>query len=263
MVSVQRSLEFRHRPAAQLGDEEQGNLWILGYWSGMQNGAACGKPFPTVGCMPPTAERDERVMKNVAFGLFGGLFFASLALAGSFEDGEAAYGRGDYATARQLWFPLASQGEVKAQNALGDLYATRKAHTSHRVYDEDTEAAIWYLKAAEHGFAPRATLARMYYLGWGVPRNLVEAARWRRKAADQGYAGAQVWLGNNYRDGEGVPRSYVLAYMWYSLAAASPIGIGYDAPGSRDRLAARMTPDQIAEAQRLAREWTRSLGPNW
>ena len=100
----------------------------------------------------------------------------------------------------------------------------------------------------------------MYYLGWGVPRNLVEAARWRRKAADQGYAEAQVWLGKNYRDGEGVPRNYVLAYMWYSLAAASPIGIGYDAPGSRDRLAARMTPDQIAEAQRLAREWTRSPG---
>jgi TPR repeat protein len=213
--------------------------------------------------MPPTAERDERVMKNIAFGLFGGLFFASLALAGSFEDGEAAYGRGDYATARQLWFPLASQGEVKAQNALGDLFATRKAHTSHRVYEEDTEAAIWYLKAAVHGFAPaQSNLARMYYLGWGVPRNLVQAARWRRKAADQGYAEAQVWLGKNYRDGEGVPRNYVLAYMWYSLAAASPIGIGYDAPGSRDRLAARMTPDQIAEAQRLAREWTRSLGPS-
>jgi hypothetical protein len=48
--------------------------------------------------MPPMAERDEKVMKNEAFGLFGGLFFASLALAGSFEDGKAAYDRGDYAT---------------------------------------------------------------------------------------------------------------------------------------------------------------------
>jgi hypothetical protein len=51
---------------------------------------------------------------------------------------------------------------------------------------------------------------------------------------------------------QGVARNHVLAHMWFSLAAAN----GMDAVGqARDQLAAKMTPDQIAEEQRLAREW--------
>jgi TPR repeat protein len=55
-----------------------------------------------------------------------------------------------------------------------------------------------------------------------------------------------------YANGEGVPEDYVLAYMWWNLAAAQ----GYeDAQGNKDRLEQRMTREQIAEAQRLSREW--------
>jgi hypothetical protein len=50
----------------------------------------------------------------------------------------------------------------------------------------------------------------------------------------------------------GVPQDDVLSHMWFSLAASQ----GYDlAATERDKLAAKMTPHQIAEAQRLAREW--------
>jgi uncharacterized protein len=65
-------------------------------------------------------------------------------------------------------------------------------------------------------------------------------------------------------EGKGVPQNYVRAYMWYNLAASqyasSPHYELYErdresAEKLRDILARKMTPAQIAEAQRLAREW--------
>ncbi len=55
-----------------------------------------------------------------------------------------------------------------------------------------------------------------------------------------------------YQKGLGVPQDYVQAHMWYSLAAARGEKLGEK---FRDRLAKQMTPDQIAEAQKLVREW--------
>ena len=63
---------------------------------------------------------------------------------------------------------------------------------------------------------------------------------------------AQYSLGGMYLNGHGVPRDYTAAHMWFNLAAASGFP---DAEKTRDSVAARMTPEQIAEAQKLAREW--------
>jgi hypothetical protein len=54
-----------------------------------------------------------------------------------------------------------------------------------------------------------------------------------------------------------VPQDYVLAHMWFSLAAsrASDAALRDMAVENRDRAAAMMTPAQIAEAQRMEREW--------
>jgi TPR repeat protein len=90
----------------------------------------------------------------------------------------------------------------------------------------------------------------MYEQGRGVPQDYAEAVRWYRKAADQGWTRAQVNLGVMYEQGQGVPQDYALAHMWYNLAAAQG---NKDAAKWRDELAAKMTPAQIAEAQRLAR----------
>jgi hypothetical protein len=61
-----------------------------------------------------------------------------------------------------------------------------------------------------------------------------------------------------YRDGTGVPQDYVRAYMWLTLAAQSP-GLSAQYPELdrmvRGALAHKMTPAQIAEAQKLASEW--------
>ena len=83
------------------------------------------------------------------------------------------------------------------------------------------------------------------------------ALREFRPLAEQGVAAAQFYLGINYDKGQGVPQDSVLAHMWFNLAASR------FAPGSdrdmaiqlRESVAAKMTPAQIAEAQRLAREW--------
>lgn len=59
-------------------------------------------------------------------------------------------------------------------------------------------------------------------------------------------------------EGQGVQKDYVQAYTLYSLAA-SRLGasdpLSAKAVKNRDAVASRMTPTQIAEAQRLAREW--------
>ena len=77
-----------------------------------------------------------------------------------------------------------------------------------------------------------------------------------RKAAEQGAASAQFNLGVIYDNGEGVPQDYVQAHKWVNLAASRTTGeVAENSRILRDKLAEKMTASQIAEAQRLAREW--------
>jgi TPR repeat protein len=96
----------------------------------------------------------------------------------------------------------------------------------------------------------------MYANGRGVPQDGAEAVRWFRLAANQGFAGAQFNLGVMYDTGEGVLQDYVEAHMWTNLAVAQSSGEDRDRRvRNRDNIAAKMTAEQIAEAQRRAREW--------
>ena len=96
----------------------------------------------------------------------------------------------------------------------------------------------------------------MHSRGQGAPLDYGEAVKWSRLAAEQGVAEAQFLLGMMCQDGLGVSRDYVMAYMWYSLAASTMSGqLAALASKSRDGVGATMIPTQIAEAQRLAREW--------
>ena len=60
-----------------------------------------------------------------------------------------------------------------------------------------------------------------------------------------------------YDNGQGVPQDYVQAHKWYNLAAASG---NKDAVKNREIVAAKMTPAQIAEAEKLVREWKPTTG---
>jgi hypothetical protein len=71
-------------------------------------------------------------------------------------------------------------------------------------------------------------------------------------AAEHNYAEAQANLGAMYSRGKGVPEDLVRAHMWFTLASAQG---SLDAQKGLDSITREMTPDQIAEAQRLVKEW--------
>lgn len=188
--------------------------------------------------------------------ILGAVLFAILATpvaAGPYEDAFAAYKSGAYLTALTLWRPLANQGNVHAQYGLGTMYDNGQG-----VPQDYAETVKWYRTAADQGNAyAQYNLGIMYANGQGVPQDYATAVKWFRKAADQGNANAQHNLGVMYDNGDGVPQDFVEAHKWYNLAAARAtdketrdIGIH-----NRDLVAVKMTPAQIAEAQKLARQW--------
>ena len=133
------------------------------------------------------------------------------------------------------------------------------------------EALKWVRKAADQGDAYGQLGLGLLLRGLGgVVEDDVEAAKWVRKAADQGNGSAQMILSDVYDKGLGVPQDYVLAYMWFNLGAAHSDAAeivhryyGFDlgkptvtgVAEFRDKLIAKMTREQVAEAQRLTREW--------
>jgi TPR repeat protein len=100
----------------------------------------------------------------------------------------------------------------------------------------------------------------MYLFGDGVSQDCSAAEFWFRQAANRGNVRAQHSLGMMYFMGDGMPQDYIQACRWLDIAMA---GIERtedkemrDATiAARSTVAKKMTPAQIAEAQRLAREW--------
>lgn len=167
------------------------------------------------------------------------------------------------------WFQLAAeQGFVKAQLRLGDWYGfsgcltyigegrCQNCKDYPREYNDPAESLKWYRLAAKQNSAPaQYQVGSAYELGYIVSRDYAEAVKWYRLAAEQGYDFAEESLGNSYSEGKGVPQDYVLAYMWTSISAAhAEASRSANIFKKRDLIAAKMTPQQIGEAQRLSRE---------
>src|SRR6185295_6948428 len=137
----------------------------------------------------------------------------------SFETVNAVFQKGDYPAALKLAQPMADDGDAVAQFYLGVMYNE----------------------------------------GRGVPQDYAEAAKWYKLAAEQGDALAQYNLGLSYARGEGVTPDPVLAHMWLNLASSRfPAGDSRNrtaAQKNRDTVASEMSPDQLVEAQRRARDW--------
>jgi TPR repeat protein len=90
----------------------------------------------------------------------------------------------------------------------------------------------------------------------GLKKDYAEAANWYRKSADQGNAYAQASLGILYHSGKGLPHDDVQAEMWFTISAArAPQNDRDTIVEMRDSVAAHLTPQQLAEARRLAQEW--------
>jgi len=111
------------------------------------------------------------------------------------------------------------------------------------------------VKAEQGDAQAQNILGVLYHSGTGVTQDYKEAVKWYRLAAEQGHASAQYKLGLMYLQGKGVVQDYVMAHMYWNLAAVSG---NKDAIKGRDIIGKNMTDSQLAEAQKLAREWMRT-----
>ena len=123
-------------------------------------------------------------------------------------------------TVLREWTPLATQGHDVAQYSVGYLYARGRG-----VSQDWDVAREWYISAAR-----------------------------AEKAFQRGLDLAQFQLGLMYAMGQGVPVDYVRLYTWFNIAASNG---NVNAKIMRDKMSAEITPSQIAEAQKLARECVR------
>lgn len=153
----------------------------------------------------------------------------------------------DEATAKEVR-KSAEAGNASAQYRLGLLYAGGVG-----VPQNYGLAKEWFEKAAKQGHVgAQADLGMLYLKGAGAPQSAQMALFWFSRAAEQGNVMAFAKLGSMYTEGRGVFQDFTQAHMWYNLAAVQGEPRAAEA---RDALTKQMTPAQIAEAQRLAREW--------
>jgi hypothetical protein len=177
----------------------------------------------------------------------GGAGFAqSRKDAPKVTDAFEAYRSGDFVTAAREWRTQAEQGNEVAQVNLGLMYEKGKGVTQ-----DFQEAVRWYRLSAEQGEAhAQFSMGVMYREGRGVAQDYRAAVNWFRLAASQGHADAQSSLGAMYGTGRGVIQDYIYAHMWSNIAA---INGKESSVKNRDTSASRMTKEQIAQAQELAR----------
>jgi len=166
--------------------------------------------------------------------------------AGDYEDGVAAFDQGDYATALALLRPLADQGNANAQSILGRMYAEGRG-----VPHDGIIAARWYRRAAEQGQPFAELVLGEIYFG-RQPPDYAEAARWYRRSAEHGVAMAQFSLASMYEKGQGVAVDYQEAAKWYAAAIKSaPADDGRlkgDAITAHSRVVSRLGAASAAES---------------
>jgi uncharacterized protein len=140
----------------------------------------------------------------------------------------------------------ANKGAPNSQFELGIMY-----YEGNSVPQDFNEAAKWFTKASEQGYAPaQYNLGVIYESDLGV-QDYNEAVKWYTKAAQQGYTVAQFNLGAMFALGRGVVKDDVEAYKWILLAGMND----YDITRVEKILLAEMTPAQIDEAQKRVQEF--------
>lgn len=193
--------------------------------------------------------------------------------------------RQDFGKALELFQKAAAQDDAIAQFGLGMMYGKGEG-----ISKDENKFQEWTQKAAAQGLPDAQNIVAAWYSEgyFGFPKDAVKAVDWLQKAASQGHALAQLSLGQAYRDGKGVPKDAVKAIEWYGKSAAQGFAVSQFALGSeyfngkgslednvlayawlnlasskgdetaakwRDLVVKYMTPNEIAEAQRLSSSW--------
>lgn len=148
------------------------------------------------------------------------------------------------------WYLLpASQELVEAKYDIGETFATDEVKGSPQ------DKAGWYLRAAEQGYPPaQEKIADCYLEGDGVEQSYDSALKWYRLAAEKRSAEAMEMIGFLHAEGRGVKQDIPEAYFWYLLAISH--GETLDLKDE----AARLSPQQIADAQARVKKWQQAHG---
>jgi TPR repeat protein len=174
---------------------------------------------------------------QLLFVLLGTVCAAANLAAQSYEEGRAAYLKGDYQAAYEILRPLADSGDPEAQKMLGIMY-----DYGHGVEVDQQQALNWYIRSAEQGQpAVQYQVGAKYFKGDGIPQDHAEAVRWWTMAADNGQVEAQFNLGLMYFRGLGANQNDLQAaelflkaaeqehgYAQYSIAVMYAFGRGVD-----------------------------------
>ena len=182
---------------------------------------------------------------GISFGLL--LAFSSPCTLAGFDEANAAFEAADYAKAQAELQPLLETNDPRAQYAMGVLY-----ENGFGVSKDLTQAAAWYLKAAEQGNSDaQYNLGAMNEHGVGMPVNYAEAARWYRPAAEIGDIDALSNLGVLYQNGQGVKQDKLLAMALYNVSVAYAGNSKTQAAQNRQSLANQMPLDDVKKALAL------------
>jgi len=228
LLNLEKAVEWYERAVKYGNAEAQGRLGKLSY-----EGRGLHKDF------------------HKAFELFQsassqGDAYAMFGLARMYGSGEGI--PKDDKKARLLIQDAASRGLQDAQLIVGLRYSGG----SYGFAKDAAEAVKWWRLAAEQGnWFAQLQLARAYRDGEGVPKDTLRAMEWYRKSAAQGDWLPQSLLAHEYADSKSPRADNVLAYAWFNLAASKDTRSGEN----RDSVARLMSPEEIAEAQRLASGW--------
>jgi TPR repeat protein len=183
---------------------------------------------------------------------------AALKLGNMYHDGRGV--QEDRRLAIEWWKQSADRLEPAAMFNLGVAY-----DEGYGVPVNDALAILWWSRAALLGNADAAWNIGLAYLkGDGVSLNEATAVAWFQRSAAHEKALAMSMLQYLHERGIGVNQNFLLSYVWGVLAASKlpPGDTRTRVLNARDQLAARMTADQVAEAQRLASEWRPSEPPS-
>ena len=153
---------------------------------------------------------------------------------------------------------LPSADAASSLNAAAQSSQGAKGDSGRGVPQDRAQAAAWYRKAAELGDAnAQFNLGLMYRYGPGYSPNLDRWVEAFGPAPGHASPTAQGSPAGKYNPGSGIPKDYIEAHKWMSLAVARATGDDQKRfADARDSLAKLMTPEQIAEAQKRATEWT-------
>jgi TPR repeat protein len=177
----------------------------------------------------------------------------SAQIQADYDSANVALKAGDYEIAFNEFQSLAEAGNAEAQNKLGMMY-----QRGIGIPQDPAEALKWYRKAADDGYTfAQYNLGSMYQKGICIQQDTPEALKWYRMAAEQGVMEAQYNLGIMYFSGDGIPKDVIQAYAWIDV---SVMGGDERAKNSRDLIESEMSPEQIEEAQKLAKEYWQTYG---